>query len=83
MRAFGERCGVTSARAHAQSGDRITIAAYPRRNCPRPDPGEVRARGGPEPHRCAGHGRSWMVARRTVSCRPPTCRTSWPRLGDS
>ncbi|MFE7652273.1 DUF2252 domain-containing protein [Streptomyces bottropensis] len=28
MRAFGELCGVTLARAHARSGDRIAIAAY-------------------------------------------------------
>lgn len=28
MRAFGEVCGVTLARAHARSGDRIAIAAY-------------------------------------------------------
>ncbi|NEE22260.1 DUF2252 domain-containing protein, partial [Streptomyces sp. SID7499] len=28
MRAFGEVCGATLARAHARSGDRIAIAAY-------------------------------------------------------
>ncbi len=28
MRAFGELCGATLARAHARSGDRIAIAAY-------------------------------------------------------
>ncbi|WP_030039031.1 DUF2252 family protein, partial [Streptomyces resistomycificus] len=28
MRAFGELCGVTLARAHARSGDRIAIATY-------------------------------------------------------
>ncbi|WP_329214383.1 DUF2252 domain-containing protein [Streptomyces sp. NBC_01485] len=28
MRAFGELCGVTLARAHARSGDRIAIASY-------------------------------------------------------
>lgn len=28
MTAFGELCGVTLARAHARSGDRIAIAAY-------------------------------------------------------
>ncbi|MET9504093.1 DUF2252 domain-containing protein [Streptomyces sp. NPDC006622] len=28
MRAFGELCGVTLARAHARSGDRVAIAAY-------------------------------------------------------
>ncbi|SEP96263.1 Uncharacterized conserved protein, DUF2252 family [Streptomyces sp. yr375] len=28
MKAFGELCGVTLARAHARSGDRIAIAAY-------------------------------------------------------
>jgi uncharacterized protein (DUF2252 family) len=28
MRAFGDLCGVTLARAHARSGDRIAIAAY-------------------------------------------------------
>ena len=28
MRAYGELCGWTLARAHARSGDRIAIAAY-------------------------------------------------------
>jgi predicted alpha/beta hydrolase len=28
MRAYGELCGWTLARAHARSGDRVTIAAY-------------------------------------------------------
>lgn len=28
MRAFGELCGATLARAHARSGDRIAIASY-------------------------------------------------------
>jgi sugar/nucleoside kinase (ribokinase family) len=28
MRAFGELCGATLARAHARSGDRVAIAAY-------------------------------------------------------
>jgi predicted alpha/beta hydrolase len=28
MQAFGELCGVTLARAHARSGDRIAIASY-------------------------------------------------------
>ena len=28
LRAFGELCGATLARAHARSGDRIAIAAY-------------------------------------------------------
>lgn len=33
MRAFGEACGTTLARAHARSGDRIAIAAYLGRGC--------------------------------------------------
>jgi sugar/nucleoside kinase (ribokinase family) len=34
MRLFGELCGVTLARAHARSGDRIAIAAYLGRSDP-------------------------------------------------